>query len=223
MITAIFALAIIALILENIGTIIIWAIIIFLLLGGLVWILVKLTTPKFMMEKKKLTGAEKGTIMHMCLQKLNENHKYELEDIKNMMVNMVLKNILTQQEANSIDIEILYDFTKTSLWQDIKKAKAVYKEQPFYICLPANEIYDSNSKENVLVQGIIDLYYINEKDELILVDYKTDYVESKQDKELIEKYKKQLELYAQALEQALNKKVNKKCIYSTYLNRVIEI
>jgi len=47
MITAIFALAIIALIVDNIGTIIIWAIIIFLLLGGLVWMLVKLTTPKY--------------------------------------------------------------------------------------------------------------------------------------------------------------------------------
>ena len=46
-ITAIIALAFIALIVENIGTIIIGAIIIFLLLGGLVWMLVKLTTPKY--------------------------------------------------------------------------------------------------------------------------------------------------------------------------------
>ena len=32
-------------------------------------------------------------------------------------------------------------------------------------------------EEKILVQGIIDLYYINQQDELILVDFKTDYVE----------------------------------------------
>ena len=72
-----------------------------------------------------------------------------------------------------------------------------------------------------MVQGIIDLYYINEKDELILVDYKTDYV--KEEKELIEKYKVQLELYKKALEESLDRKVEKIYIYSTQLNKAIEI
>ena len=62
---------------------------------------------------------------------------------------------------------------------------------------------------------------INEKDELILVDYKTDYV--KEEKELIEKYKVQLELYKKALEESLDRKVEKIYIYSTQLNKAIEI
>ena len=65
------------------------------------------------------------------------------------------------------------------------------------------------------------MYYINEKDELILVDYKTDYV--KEEKELIEKYKVQLELYKKALEESLDRKVEKIYIYSTQLNKAIEI
>ena len=63
------------------------------------------------------------------------------------------------------------------------------------------------------------MFYINEQDELILVDYKTDYV--KDEEELLEKYNKQLELYEMALEQSLNKKVSKKYIYSTHLNKEI--
>ena len=55
------------------------------------------------------------------------------------------------------------------------------------------------------------LYYINQKDELILVDFKTDYIgttpEAKQ--KVLEKYKVQLEIYQKALEQALGKKVSK--------------
>ena len=53
--------------------------------------------------------------------------------------------------------------------------------------LPASEIYGSDAKEKILVQGIIDLYYINKNDELILLDYKTDFV--KKETDLIDKYK----------------------------------
>ena len=73
----------------------------------------------------------------------------------------------------------------------------------------------------MLVQGIIDLYYITKADELVLVDYKTDYVQNEE--ELISKYKVQLDLYKVALEQALQRKVDKIYIYSVYLNKEIDI
>ena len=43
------------------------------------------------------------------------------------------------------------------------------------------------------------------------------------EKELIEKYKKQLSIYKIALEEALQKKVYKIYIYSTYLEKSIEV
>ena len=103
----------------------------------------------------------------------------------------------------------------------MKDAKDVYKEKPFYINIPAKDIYEEDVQEQILVQGIIDLYYINENDEIILVDYKTDFVESED--ELIEKYKTQLFLYKKALEEALNMKVNSIYIYSTFLGKEIKI
>ena len=75
--------------------------------------------------------------------------------------------------------------------------------------------------EDILVQGVIDLFFIDKDDKLILVDYKTDYVQN--ENELVEEYKGQLDLYKEALEQSLNKKVDKMCIYSVYLNKLIEI
>lgn len=77
--------------------------------------------------------------------------------------------------------------------------------------------------ENILVQGIIDLYYIDKDGRLVLVDYKTDYVEPGKENELVEKYKEQLYLYRDALEMALNRKVDRMLIYSLYLNESIEI
>ena len=66
-------------------------------------------------------------------------------------------------------------------------------------------------------------FYINKENELVLLDYKTDYVENKNENILKEKYKVQLELYKKALEEALNRKVDRIYIYSTYLDKEIEI
>ena len=66
------------------------------------------------------------------------------------------------------------------------------------------------------------MYYEKENGNLVLVDYKTDFVE-KDESELIEKYKVQLDFYKQALELGTNKKVEEVYIYSLYLNKEIKI
>ena len=55
------------------------------------------------------------------------------------------------------------------------------------------------------------------------MDYKTDYVKKGEEYILINKYKRQLEIYKNALEKALKRKVDKTFIYSIYLQKEIEI
>ena len=62
---------------------------------------------------------------------------------------------------------------------------------------------------------------LSEYCKLVLLDYKTDYVEKGKENELVQKYKKQLDLYKEALKQALNRKVDKVYIYSVYLGKEI--
>lgn len=170
--------------------------------------------PKFMGKEKKITPAEKGTLMHLCIQRLNEKQTYTKETIKQMIQSLVLKEIITTTEADAINIDTLYKYTKSALWNDLSKAKEIHKEQPFYINIPAKEIYENiETDENILVQGIIDLYYISEDNKLILIDYKTDYV--KKPEELINKYKTQLSIYKKALENSLNRRVDETYIFST--------
>ena len=57
----------------------------------------------------------------------------------------------------------------------------------------------------------------------MLVDFKTDYVENRDENILIDKYKVQLDLYKRALSQALNRKVDKVYIYSTFLDKDINL
>jgi ATP-dependent helicase/nuclease subunit A len=160
-----------------------------------------------MEKERKISSAEKGTLMHLCIQRLNEKQIYTKEKIEQMIQDLVLKEIITDTEAKAIDKEKLYQYTKSDLWKNLTKAKEIHKEQPFYINILAKEIYDNvQTEETILVQGIIDLYYISEDNKLILIDYKTDNV--KKIEELIDKYKTQLSIYKKALENSLNRKVD---------------
>lgn len=180
-------------------------------------------TPKFTKKEEdiKLTGAQKGTLLHLCMQKLDEKQDYDLEKVKQLVANLVRKEIITEKEAENINPIAVLKFTQSKIWQDMKQAKEVQREKPFYITIPAKEIYQEEVPENILVQGIIDLYYRNKEDEWILVDYKTDFVQVEE--ELINKYKVQLDLYKKALEEALGQKVKNTFIYSTFLGKEIEI
>ena len=184
-----------------------------------------LPKPQFLRKEDddKLTSAQKGTLVHLCLQKLNEKQEYTLQEIKDLINELELKQIITNKEARSISTYKILAFTKSTIWKELRKAKVVEKEKPFYINIPAKEIYNQEIEEDILVQGIIDLYYINGNDELVLVDYKTDYVEKGKEEELLNKYRKQLDLYKRALESALNRKVDKVYIYSVYLEKEFQL
>lgn len=176
--------------------------------------------PEFL-EEKELTSAQKGTLMHLVLQKLDEKIIYDKSKISELLENLRQKNIITNKEMLAVNQDKIYNFTRTKIWKELQSAKVIEREKPFYINIPAKEIYDEDIEEDILVQGIIDLYYITNDNKLVLVDYKTDKVQ--EEAELVIKYKTQLEIYKRALEKSLNIKVNKILIYSTYLNKEIKL
>ena len=178
--------------------------------------------PKFMLDKTKVSSAERGTITHLILQKLDFTKEYSKEELAQFVNNLCTKNIITQIQKDSINVEKIYQIINTQFIKNLKNAKEIKKETPFYTYINTKEIYNTQNSENILVQGIIDLYYINQQNEVILVDYKTDYVEGSGE-ELIDKYKVQLEIYKKALEESLKEKVKHVYIYSIYLNKEIEI
>lgn len=179
--------------------------------------------PQFLNEDVQITGAQKGTLMHLCFQKLDEKKEYTKAMLQEMIDEMVRRKLITALEAESINTYKLYSYTKSELFNELRNAREVYKEQPFYISLTADEVYGNGLEDSILVQGIIDVYFINQQGEVVLVDYKTDYVENGKEAKLVDKYRKQLEIYKRALTQALGKNVDKCYIYSVYLEKMIEV
>ena len=116
---------------------------------------------------------------------------------------------------------------ETELGRNMQKAyikQLLYREQPFIMEVGANEVgQDFPPDEKVLIQGIIDAFYI-EDDEVFIVDYKTDRVSKENGEQiLIERYKKQLELYCGAIKQITGMNVRDCYIYSVALNKAISI
>ena len=184
---------------------------------------IKYLEPKFLKEELEISAARKGTLMHLILQRLDEKQEYTIDKIKTLVKDLEQKEIITSKEACAVNINKVYSYTKSELFKELGKAKKVYKEQPFYINIPASMIYEEDIDEKILVQGIIDLYYITEDNKVVLVDYKTDYIPDGNENILKEKYIKQLELYKLAIEGLIGKKLDNVYIYSTYLEKTVKI
>lgn len=178
--------------------------------------------PLFMQETKaELKGAARGTLYHRVWEKLDYGKIDTKEQIEKQ-----LEHILTAEEKKSIWIPDFYCFAKSSLAGRMKEAYQrgqLYREQPFVIAMPANQIREEyKTEEEILVQGIIDAYF-EEEDGLVLVDYKTDKVQKGQEKELVEKYIVQMQYYKKALEMITDKEVKEIYIYSSGLGKALSV
>ena len=187
---------------------------------------IELPKPKFLVgtKEEQITPAKRGTLVHLCMKNLDFSRNYSLDDVKALIDDLETREIITSKEKEAINPWVIFKFTQSNIWNELKEAKECHKEEAFYINVPAKDVMDTTLDENILVQGIIDLYYITKNDELVLLDYKTDFVSQDENDaklELISKHKPQLMLYKEALENGLNRNVDRVWIYSTGLGREI--
>jgi ATP-dependent helicase/nuclease subunit A len=180
--------------------------------------------PKFLQKIDGLSAAERGTAVHLVIQHLELNENLNEEDIKNQVMSMFLREIITEEQLNSIDIKKVAAFFNGNLGRRVLKAREVKREVPFTISLPVIELYPElapgiGRDENILVQGIIDML-VDEGDGFVLIDFKTDRVKGNADF-IINKYKHQLELYSRAVEIVTGRKVKESYLYLFDLDKEI--
>jgi len=173
--------------------------------------------PEFLQEKQKLKGAAKGTVYHRLLEHLDYEKEASIPAVRAQLEEMCQAGKLTEEEAEVIKASEIVHFLQTGLGQRMKRAALagrLRREQPFVLGVDAEEIRKSwTGNDLVLVQGIIDAYFY-EEDGIVLVDYKTDYVQPGQEYRLLERYGIQLRYYAQALERLTGCRVKESYIYS---------
>ena len=178
-----------------------------------------LDTPKFIREKSRFTGAEKGTILHKVMERLNFSQDAAAEAIKAVVRDMVVRELLTEEEARTVSYEKIIGFFNSEIGRRAGRAEKLWKEASF-------NIKKEMSGETVIIQGTIDCYF-EEDGNYILLDYKSDYVGSGSDEaeigRLAEHYRVQLELYREALEKIRGVRVKEAWLYLFSIGRAIKI
>lgn len=174
--------------------------------------------PGFISGEREVTqGAARGTAYHRVMECLDYTRLDGIREIDGQIRTLVEGHKMSPQEDECIYRRDILGFAESELGQRMKRAaqdNKLYREQPFVMKVDRKELDASwSGDETVLVQGIIDAYFL-EGEDIVLVDYKTDRIARGEEKRLIERYKTQLEDYATALERMLHKKVKQKYIYS---------
>ena len=176
-------------------------------------------------QEQGLTGAKRGTAYHRVFELLDmESEEYTDISVSKMIERFVETGMLDQEEAECVDVRDVVRFTETELFQRMKSAharKELFRERKFLMGVPANLVKPNiESDETVIIQGIIDVCFI-EDGKYVIVDYKTDKVQTL--KELAERYHVQLECYKQAISQISEMEVKDMIIYSVTLGDEITL
>ena len=168
--------------------------------------------PRFLQEKRGLTGAERGTAMHLAMQFLPLDTPAVPEAVTAFAERLTARRLLTPEQAAALDIPALARFLASSLAERIRTAPQVWREYRFALLTDAG-IYDvAAAGEEILLQGVADCVFETTAG-LTVVDFKTDRVTAAEASQRAEAYRPQLDAYAGALSRILEKPVTERILY----------
>lgn len=183
--------------------------------------------PQFVKEQEEtVSGTTRGSAYHRLLEifPFERQETWTAAKIRTVIEECKADRRLSEEYAAAINVYKIRAFLQTPLAARMAKAarsNRLHREQPFVLGLSANRLNtDFPEDETVLIQGIIDVY-LEEEDGIVLADYKTDLV--KDPKELILRYRVQLDYYEEALVRLTGKCVKEKLIYSFGLEQEITL
>lgn len=181
--------------------------------------------PNFISKREtEITGTDRGTLYHKVLELLDLTRVYNKEDLIRELDCLINENRISQEDLKKLKLDYIHKFVSSNVADRMRKAESLqklYKEKQFVMGIKASEVIkNSDSEELILIQGIIDVFF-EEDGELVLLDYKSDLVDHEM--QLIKRYRVQLDYYRRAMEQMLQKKVKEMIIYSLPMGKEIRI
>lgn len=154
---------------------------------------------------------ETGNAYHLALKVVNFENVFDLQSLRKELQNV------DEQSRKLVDEEIL--LKNVMILKELTKGGHIFKEKEFLLKEKLKELVAGDADDEILVQGIVDLFAVKE-DKIVLVDFK---YSSKSERYLIDKYKNQLKLYKIAIENAFNRPVSGCFLLSLKFAKIIPI
>lgn len=183
--------------------------------------------PRFMRQEENMQATVRGTLIHSVLEQIDFIQCKSADLIMAELDRLVETGKLHEEAARIVDVCKLERMATSTMIERMEKSKHVWKEKAFVYLLPANEVDETyDLEEEILLQGVVDTCFIEEEG-LVIIDYKTDYVDGRKLKASIEKIKRryqvQLDLYARALSEITGLPVKEKCLYLYHIDEWITL
>lgn len=190
--------------------------------------------PAFVQRSASVSAAERGTATHLIMQ-FADFARMERIGVRAELERLVDEGYIDARYSNIARLEDIERFLDSEFYRRIKNADRLWREFRFNLQLDAKEFSEDPALvkqlegERILVQGVIDGFFL-EGENIVLFDYKTDYLTARElsdaelaRKKLTERHATQLHYYAMALERIFSRKVDSVYIYSLPLGREIRI
>lgn len=200
--------------------------------------------PAFRREQEKVSGAVRGSAFHRVMELLDFTYVFvesglfekcpgdyetyrkrlDAERLKKRLEEFLQRETvslrLTEEYAKAVSLPKILNFLEQELAYRMWRAQEqglLYREQPFVLGIDAKRLDpDLPEGEKVLIQGIIDVFFI-EDGEIVLLDYKTDVIDSLE--ALWNRYNVQIQYYEEALTKLMRMPVKERILYSFYLEK----
>ena len=153
-------------------------------------------------DEKGLSAAEIGTATHILLQHMD----FE-KNVDDELFRIFKEGFLSEKQRDAADKEAVKNFIESPAGRKIREAEKVHREFAFTVLCDAGKLLGKAEGEEVLLRGVVDCA-IEYDDGIVVVDYKTDRVKTKDDvNEKASHYTPQMKAYKIALEQVFEKPV----------------
>ena len=176
------------------------------------YIRIKLRKPSLLRTEKPLTPAQRGTAVHQAMQYLDFSRTDDLEQIRLQLTAMADEQYLTPAQAAAVNPEKLLRVFRGPLGDMIRRADRVLREFKFSILSPAERYAPGAEGDSVLLQGVTDCCLFR-NGTITVVDFKTDRLRPGEEREAGERYRPQLDAYAEALSRIFGLPVRQKLLY----------
>ena len=183
--------------------------------------------PAFVQEKESVSATTRGNAYHKVMELMEFEEvlgsSLPMEQVlQERLEKFVERKVMSEEYYNALNLQKLVTFLQDPLakrmWQAQKRG-LLYREQPFVLGISAGRLGEEfPAQEKVLIQGIIDAFFV-EDGEIVLLDYKTDKVQTP--KELWDRYETQLDYYEEALTKLMQMPVKEKILYSFGLGKCV--
>ena len=171
--------------------------------------------------EKIATGRDRGNAIHGAMQYIRYDACTDECAVAAEVARLVDEGFLSAQMGKLVDCKKIANFFGTSLGKRLQAGENVLREFKFSILDEGSAFDDELAGEKILLQGVVDCALM-EEDGIVVIDFKTDYVTEETLPEVSERYRPQVEAYAQALGRIFEKPVKKSCLYLFHLERFVE-